>query len=40
VKKISEVYFEVFETMKDKIKKGALRSELKVEPLKPLFKVR
>lgn len=40
VKKISEVYFEVFETMKDKIEKGTLKSELKVEPLKPLFKVR
>jgi glutamate-1-semialdehyde 2,1-aminomutase len=40
VKKISEIYFEVFEIMKDKIEKGTLRSELKVEPLKPLFKVR
>jgi len=40
VKKISEIYFEVFGTMKDKIEKGALRSELKVEPLKPLFQVR
>jgi glutamate-1-semialdehyde 2,1-aminomutase len=40
VKKISEVYFEVFEIMKNKIEKGTLRSELKVEPLKPLFKVR
>jgi glutamate-1-semialdehyde 2,1-aminomutase len=39
-KKISEIYFEVFEIMKDKIEKGTLRSELKVEPLKPLFKVR
>jgi glutamate-1-semialdehyde 2,1-aminomutase len=40
VKKISEIYFEVFEIMKDRIEKGTLRSELKVEPLKPLFKVR
>jgi glutamate-1-semialdehyde aminotransferase len=40
VKKISEIYFEVFEKMKDKIEKGTLRSELKVEPLKPLFRVR
>ena len=40
VKKISEIYFEVFEIMKDKIEKGTLRSELKVEPVKPLFKVR
>lgn len=40
VKKISEIYYEVFETMKDKISLGTLRDELKVEPLKPLFKVR
>jgi glutamate-1-semialdehyde 2,1-aminomutase len=40
VKKISEIYFEVFEIMKDKIEKGTLRRELKVEPLMPLFKVR
>ena len=40
VKKISEIYFDVFEVMKDKIEKGTLRSQLKVEPLKPLFKVR
>jgi glutamate-1-semialdehyde 2,1-aminomutase len=40
VKKISEIYGEVFEIMKDKIEKGTLRSELKVEPLKPLFRVR
>jgi glutamate-1-semialdehyde 2,1-aminomutase len=40
VKKISEIYFEVFEIMKDGIEKGTLRSELKVQPLKPLFKVR
>jgi len=40
VNKISEIYSDVFGIMKDKIKKGTLRSELKVEPLKPLFKVR
>jgi glutamate-1-semialdehyde 2,1-aminomutase len=40
VKKISEIYSDVFGIMKDKIEKGTLRSELKVEPLKPLFKVR
>jgi glutamate-1-semialdehyde 2,1-aminomutase len=40
VKKISEIYLEVFGIMKDKIEKGTLRSELKVKPLKPLFKVR
>jgi glutamate-1-semialdehyde 2,1-aminomutase len=40
VQKIQEVYFDVFGVMKDKIEKGTLRSELKVEPLKPLFKVR
>jgi len=40
VKKISEIYFEVFEIIKNRIEKGTLRSELKVEPLKPLFKVR
>lgn len=40
VKKISEIYYEVFEIMKDKVEKGLLRNELKVEPLKPLFKVR
>lgn len=40
VKKISEIYFEVFEIMKDKVEKGLLKRELKVEPLKPLFKVR
>jgi glutamate-1-semialdehyde 2,1-aminomutase len=40
MKKISEIYFEVFEFMKDKISRGTLREELKVEPLKPLFKVR
>ena len=40
VKKISEIYFDVFEIMKDKISRGTLREELKVEPLKPLFKVR
>jgi glutamate-1-semialdehyde 2,1-aminomutase len=39
-KKISEIYFEVFEIMKDKIENGTLKSELKVEPLKPLFKIR
>jgi glutamate-1-semialdehyde 2,1-aminomutase len=39
-KKISEIYFEVFKIMKDKIENGTLKSELKVEPLKPLFKVR
>jgi glutamate-1-semialdehyde 2,1-aminomutase len=38
--KIGEIYFEVFEIMKDKIEKSTLRSDLKVEPLKPLFKVR
>jgi glutamate-1-semialdehyde 2,1-aminomutase len=40
VKKISEIYLEVFGIMKDKIEKGTLRSELKVQALKPLFKVR
>jgi glutamate-1-semialdehyde 2,1-aminomutase len=40
VKKISDVYLEVFEIMKDKIEKGTLRRELKVKPLIPLFKVR
>lgn len=40
VRKISEIYFDVFEIMKDKIEKGTLRNELKVEPLKPLFRVR
>lgn len=40
VEKIAEIYSEVFEIMKDKIEKGTLRSDLKVEPLKPLFKVR
>lgn len=40
VKKISEIYFDVFEIIKDKIEKGMLKNELKVEPLKPLFKVR
>jgi glutamate-1-semialdehyde 2,1-aminomutase len=40
VRKVSEVYFDVFEIMKDKIEKGTLRNELKVEPLKPLFRVR
>lgn len=40
VKKISEIYYEVFEIMKDKVEKGLLKRELKVEPLKPLFKVR
>lgn len=40
VKKISEIYYEVFEIMKDQIEKGTLKNELKVEPLKPLFKVR
>jgi glutamate-1-semialdehyde 2,1-aminomutase len=40
VKRISEIYFDVFEIMKDKIEKGTLKNELKVEPLKPLFKVR
>jgi glutamate-1-semialdehyde 2,1-aminomutase len=40
VRKISEIYFDVFEIMKDKINRGTLREELKVEPLKPLFKVR
>ena len=39
VEKIAEIYSEVFEIMKDKIEKGTLRSDLKVEPLKPLFKV-
>jgi glutamate-1-semialdehyde 2,1-aminomutase len=40
IRKISEIYFDVFEIMKDKIEKGTLRNELKVEPLKPLFRVR
>ena len=40
VRKVSEVYFDVFEIMKYKIEKGTLRNELKVEPLKPLFRVR
>jgi glutamate-1-semialdehyde aminotransferase len=40
VKKISEIYFEVFEIIKDRIERGTLRDELKVQPLKPLFKVR
>jgi glutamate-1-semialdehyde 2,1-aminomutase len=40
VKRISETYFDVFEIMKDNIEKGILKNELKVEPLKPLFKVR
>lgn len=37
---VSEIYFEVLEIMKDKIDRGTLRNALKVEPLKPLFKVR
>jgi glutamate-1-semialdehyde 2,1-aminomutase len=40
VKRISEIYLDVFEIIKDKIEKGTLKNELKVEPLKPLFKVR
>lgn len=40
LRKIAEIYFEVFEIMKNTIEKGTLRSELKVTPLKPLFKVR
>lgn len=40
VKTVSEIYSEVFSIMKDKIDKGTLRNELKVEPLKPLFRVR
>ncbi len=40
VKKISEIYLDVFEIIKDNIEKGTLRNELKVEPLKPLFRVR
>ena len=40
VRKISETYSEVFKIMKDKIIKGTLRDHLKVEPLKPLFRVR
>ena len=37
---ISEIYFEVFKIMRDNIDRGTLTRELKVAPLKPLFRVR
>jgi glutamate-1-semialdehyde 2,1-aminomutase len=40
LKTVSEIYSEVFDILKDKVEKGTLRNELKVEPLKPLFRVR
>jgi glutamate-1-semialdehyde 2,1-aminomutase len=40
VKTISEIYSDVFNVMRVKIENGTLRNELKVEPLKPLFRVR
>jgi glutamate-1-semialdehyde 2,1-aminomutase len=39
-KKISNIYFEVLNIMQKTIEKENLQDELKVSPLKPLFKVR
>ena len=38
--KVLDVYSEVFGEVKDSISEGTLRTRLKVNPLKPLFKVR
>ncbi len=40
VNHVAEIYYEVFKIMNKTIEDGSLSSQLKVEPLKPLFKVR
>ena len=40
IDKTSSIYYEVFEDMNDAIKNESLAQELKVKPLKPLFRIR